>query len=110
VLHELPRNEHGYVTKKAVTDLTKGIGGPKSRTIRIGELVDRDRETAKALATFVEKYLKEPPVPAATLPMLQRARAMHLESLAVIDALLAGERPDTAQLRRTIDSTNRGDS
>jgi hypothetical protein len=103
-LESLPRNEHGVVTIAAVRAMTKGNSGPMNRQERIGGLVDGDRKNAKAWITFVEQHLGSKPVPERSRPSLERARLMHVEMLAMIEALLAGHEPTVDALRRAVES------
>lgn len=103
ILSRLAQNEHGYITVKAVRDLTKGTSGTKSKTDRIGEIADLQIKVGADLALFVEKYMKEPPLPEGAIPKLERTRARMVEALAVVDDLLAGEHPDTTALRASLE-------
>lgn len=101
-LESLPRNEHGIVTVQAVRDMTKGNIGPKNRTERIGEYADHVRAVAKELRGLVGQHLGDKPAPERAKPSLERARRMHVESIVVIDALLDGDKPGTADLDTAI--------
>jgi hypothetical protein len=66
------------------------------------ELADRQRKHAVQVVVFFEKHYKAPPLPERAVPMVDRMLALLEEELAVLNAVIAGEQPDTRELRRLL--------
>ncbi len=103
MLNHMQRDRWGRITGGSVKRWRGGSSSAKpSRTERIGEYVDVERKASQKLIGYVDRYHGVEPVPKRSRSMLDRAKRLALSRVAVVDALLAEEKPDLDEVKAVL--------